>query len=157
MGLKHLIPREVALAALTMRVGPRPAYARRMRLSGGAALAAVALLALTGCAAGSPAPPVTVTTTVSSPAPTVTVTAIPTPEAVTPSPTVPPAGETLDLMTDAGLCAADAELSNLELNDALAPMLGYPANRDARTSDQDEAIRSYKNAAFSRACPARAS
>lgn len=62
----------------------------------------------------------------------------------------------IDLTSDAGLCAADAELSNLELNDALAPVLGYPSDRDLRSSDQDEAIRSYKNAAFERACPARA-
>ena len=63
----------------------------------------------------------------------------------------------LDLSTDAGLCAADAELTNLELNDALAPLLGFPAERDLRTFDQDEAIRAHKNAAFLRACPARAS
>ncbi|WP_323985863.1 hypothetical protein [Microbacterium plantarum] len=61
-----------------------------------------------------------------------------------------------DLATDEGLCAADADMTNLELNDALAPLLGYPAHRDARTSDQDDAIREYKNAAFERACPARA-
>lgn len=128
-----------------------------MKISGGAALAAAALFLLTGCATASPAPTATVTTTVSSPAPTVTVTATPTPDAVAPSSVTPPADEVLDLTSDAGLCAADAELSNLELNDALAPMLGYPASRDARTSDQDEAIRFYKNAAFGRACPERAS
>ncbi|OYC97196.1 hypothetical protein CI089_01180 [Microbacterium sp. Yaish 1] len=61
-----------------------------------------------------------------------------------------------DLTTDAGLCAADAEMTNRELNDALAPVLGYPADRDARTIDQEEMIRGYKNAAFERACPARA-
>lgn len=120
-------------------------------------LIVTAVLALTGCAAAVPAPTVTVTTEVSAPGPTGTVTAPPTPEAVAPSPAAPTAGETLDLTTDAGLCAADAEVSNLELNDALAPMLGYPASRDARTSDQDEAIRFYKNAAFGRACPERAS
>lgn len=62
-----------------------------------------------------------------------------------------------DLTTDAGICAADAELTNLELNDALAPLLGFPADRDQRSSEQDEAIRAYKNAAFIRECPARAS
>lgn len=61
-----------------------------------------------------------------------------------------------DLTTDEGLCAADADMTNLELNDAIAPLLGYPADRDARTADQDQAIRDYKNAAFERACPARA-
>lgn len=127
-----------------------------MKIFRGVLVAAV-VLALTGCATAAPAPTVTVTTEVSAPGPTVTVTATPIPEAVAPSPASPPAGEALDLSTDAGLCAADAELSNLELNDALAPMLGYPASRDARTSDQDEAIRFYKNAAFGRACPERAS
>lgn len=63
---------------------------------------------------------------------------------------------TVDLSSDAGLCAADAEMTNLELNDAIAPLLGYPADRDSRTSEQDQAIREYKNAAFERACPARA-
>ncbi len=63
---------------------------------------------------------------------------------------------TLDLTTDDGLCAADAELTSLELNDALAPLLGYSADRDLRTYEQDDAIRAYKNAAFERACPARA-
>lgn len=61
-----------------------------------------------------------------------------------------------DLTTDAGLCAADAEMTSLELNDALAPLLGFPADRDARSFEQDEAIRDYKNAAFERECPARA-
>lgn len=61
-----------------------------------------------------------------------------------------------DLATDEALCAADAAMTNFEINDALAPLLGYPADRDARTSDQDEAIREHKNAAFERACPARA-
>ncbi|MBN7792448.1 hypothetical protein [Microbacterium esteraromaticum] len=61
-----------------------------------------------------------------------------------------------DLTTDDGLCAADAEMSNLELNDAIAPMLGYSADRDDRTFEQDEAIREHKNAAFERACPERA-
>jgi hypothetical protein len=70
-------------------------------------------------------------------------------------PAPPPAPE-LDLTTDSGICAADAELTNLELNDALAPLLGFPADRDARTPDQDEAIREYKNTAFLRGCPARA-
>lgn len=63
----------------------------------------------------------------------------------------------LDLVTDAGLCAADAEMTNLELNDAIAPLLGYSPVRDERTVEQDDAIRSYKNAAFTRACPERAS
>jgi len=62
-----------------------------------------------------------------------------------------------DLSTDAGICAADAEITSLELNDALAPMLGYSAERDARTPEQDDAIRAYKNDAFNRACPERAS
>lgn len=67
-----------------------------------------------------------------------------------------PVTPVFDLTTDEGLCAADADMTNLELNDALAPLLGYPADRDARTSDQDDAIREYKNAGFERACPARA-
>lgn len=67
-----------------------------------------------------------------------------------------PPAPNLDLTTDAELCAADAELTNLELNDALAPLLGFPADRDARTTTQDDAIREYKNAAFLRECPARA-
>lgn len=109
------------------------------------------LLAITGCGAPEPTPTVTVTVTASpEPAPTVTVTA-------TPLPAAPPATDgAIDLTTDAGLCAADAEMTNLELNDALAPILGYPADRDTRTYEQDEAIRAYKNAAFERACPARA-
>jgi lactate dehydrogenase-like 2-hydroxyacid dehydrogenase len=73
---------------------------------------------------------------------------------VTAAPTLDAA---LDLTTDEGLCAADAELTNLELNDALAPQLGFPADRDARTVEQDDAIKAYKNAAFARACPERAS
>lgn len=59
-----------------------------------------------------------------------------------------PATPSFDLTTDAGLCAADAELTNLELNDALVPLLGCPADRDLRTPEQDEAIRAHKNAAF---------
>lgn len=71
---------------------------------------------------------------------------------------VPDASEPqFDLTTDAGLCAADTELTNLELNDALAPMLGFSADRDSRTFEQDETIRAYKNEAFLRECPARAS
>lgn len=76
-----------------------------------------------------------------------------------PSPTVSsrtPAAA-LDLVTDAGLCAADAEMTNLDLNDAIAPLLGYSPVRDERTVDQDDAIRRYKNAAFARACPERTS
>lgn len=61
-----------------------------------------------------------------------------------------------DLTTDAGLCAADAEMTNLELNDAVAGLLGYSVDRGSRTFEQDEAIREYKNAAFMRVCPARA-
>jgi hypothetical protein len=71
------------------------------------------------------------------------------------TPAAPPPA--LDLTTDQGLCAADAELTNLELNDALAPQLGFPADGDARTVEQDDAIKAYKNAAFARACPERAS
>ncbi len=63
----------------------------------------------------------------------------------------------LDLTTDAGICAADAEMTNLELNDALAPLLGYPADRDSRTDEQAEAIREHKSAAVLRECPGRAS
>lgn len=62
-----------------------------------------------------------------------------------------------DLTTDEGLCEADSDLTNLELNDAIALLLGFPADRDERTYDQDEAIRDYKNEAFLRECPARAS
>lgn len=69
----------------------------------------------------------------------------------------PPAQTIHDLSTDEGLCAADSELTNLELNDAIAPLLGFSPDRDARTSHQDDAIREHKNAAFLRACPARAS
>ena len=60
-----------------------------------------------------------------------------------------------DLSTDEALCAADAEMTNLELNDALAPLLGFSPGRSARTPDQDDAIRAHKNAAFERACPER--
>lgn len=67
-----------------------------------------------------------------------------------------PAVAALDLSTDAGLCAADAEMTNLELNDAIAPLLGFSPVRDDRTFEQDDAIRAYKNAAFTRVCPARA-
>jgi hypothetical protein len=76
------------------------------------------------------------------------------------SPTPPasnPAAETWDLTTDAGLCAADAELTNLELNDAIAPLLGFPAVRGDRSIEENDAIRAYKNEAFGRACPERAS
>lgn len=66
------------------------------------------------------------------------------------------AAGSLDLSTDAGLCAADAELTSLELNDALAPLLGFPADRDLRTPTQDDAIRTHKTDAFTRACPERA-
>lgn len=122
------------------------------KLGGAVLIAAVVLLA--GCAGEpAPAPTVTVTTTVTAtpaPAPTVTVTVAP--PAAAPQ---QPQTET-DLTTDAGLCAADAEMTNLELNDAIAPTLGYPADGDLRTPDQDAAIRDYKNAAFLRACPARA-
>lgn len=128
---------------------------KSLPLSVAACFAGVVAL-LTGCS--SPAPVPTVTVTVTTPGPTVTVTVTPTP---TPTPTAeaapPTSGGSFDLTTDEGLCAADAEMSNLELNDAIAPILGFPADRDARTFDQDEAIREYKNAAFLRACPARAS
>lgn len=119
-----------------------------------ASVAAVSLvLALAGCAAPQPVPTPTVTVTVTAtpePAPTVTVTA--TPEA---QPGTESESQT-DLTTDAGLCAADAEMTSLELNDALAPILGFPADRDARSFEDDEAIREHKNAAFERECPARA-
>lgn len=72
-----------------------------------------------------------------------------------PSPTVSASAAVLDLVTDAGLCAADSELTNLELNDAIAPLLGFSSVRDERTLAQDDAIRAYKNAAFTRACPNR--
>lgn len=117
-------------------------------------IAALSAVLLSGCAAPEPAPTVTVTTVVTqspAPAPTVTVT-------VTPAPAISqPSGPVLDLTTDIGLCDADMRLSNLELNDALAPILGYPADREQRTTEQDDAIRAYKNAAFERACPSRAS
>lgn len=109
---------------------------------------------LIGCSGGSPAPMVTVTTTVTAsprPAATVTVTAAPDDA---PAPSQAPGG--IDLTTDAGLCAADAAMSNLELNDALAPLLGFPADRRSRTADQNDAIRAHRNAAFERACPSRA-
>ena len=118
------------------------------------ALSLTLTLALVGCAAEpEPAPTVTVTvTSTPEPAPTVTVTVTPT--------TAPPSTEdesAFDLTTDAGLCAADGEMTNLELNDAIAPILGFPADRDSRTFEQDEAIREHKNEAFLRECPARAS
>lgn len=72
-------------------------------------------------------------------------------------PTSTPSAGTWDLATDAGLCAADAELTNLELNDAIAPLLGFPAARGDRSLEEDDAIRAYKNEAFERACPERAS
>ena len=119
-----------------------------------AAVAAATLLV--GCGAtAEPAPTVTITAP-ASPAPTVTVTVTaPAPAPVVPAPAKPSAA--LDLTTDAGICAADADLTNLELNDALAPLLGYPADRRSRTDTQNQAIRDYKNAALKRACPARAS
>jgi len=63
----------------------------------------------------------------------------------------------LDLVTDAGAVCCDAELTNLELNDAIAPLLGFSPVRRDRTVEQNDAIRGYKNAAFSRACPERTS
>ncbi|MCB2177561.1 MAG: hypothetical protein KQH57_17265 [Actinomycetales bacterium] len=75
----------------------------------------------------------------------------------TPTPTVSAPTAGFDLSTDTGLCAADAEMTNLELNDAIAPLLGYSPTRRNRTVEQDDAIRAYKNAAFARACPERAS
>ena len=62
-----------------------------------------------------------------------------------------------DLTTDAGLCAADSPMTDTELNDAIAPQLGFSPDRRSRTFEQDEALRAYKNAAFRRACPYRAS
>lgn len=123
-----------------------------MNKLGGSLLAATVIVLLAGCSAPAPAPTVTVTAE-AAPAPTVTVTV--TPPAPTAAITSAPAG--IDLTTDQGLCAADAEMTNLELNDALAVVLGYPGDRDARSFEQDDAIRDYKNAAFKRACPARAS
>jgi|GEM_PF-3709462 len=124
-----------------------------------ACLAVGTLALLAGCG-GEAQPAVTVTAEATVTA-TVTVTATASATAtVTPSPSgtaTPAAAAPFDLSTDEGLCAADAELSNLELNDALAPLLGFPADRDARSFEQDEAIRAHKNAAFARACPARAS
>lgn len=134
------------------------------------ALALAALLALTsGCSSDDSTPPPT-------PTESVEITAEATEDALTkeeriaaaenapaqaspePAATEPPADEpALDLTTDDGLCAADAELTNLELNDALAPMLGFSADRDLRSFDEDEAIREYKNDAFSRTCPERMS
>lgn len=66
-----------------------------------------------------------------------------------------PTESVYDLTSDDGICSADAELTNLELNDALAAVLGFPTNRDNRTLEQDDAIRDYKSAAFARACPSR--
>jgi len=123
------------------------------KLGGAVAVAAFVVL-LAGCSAPEPAPTVTVTAR-AAPAPTVTVTV--TPEAIpSAAPSTPSAGG-VDLRSDQGLCAADAEMTNLQLNDAIAVMLGYPGDRDARSYEQDDAIRDYKNAAFERACPARAS
>lgn len=128
----------------------------RMKKLGGAAIVAVIIGLSAGCTATAPAPAPTVTVTAeAAPAPTVTVTVTATPGPMTASPNGPSAGG-MDLTTDEGLCAADAEMSNLELNDAVALVLGYPGDRDLRTFDQDDAIRDYKNAAFQRACPGRA-
>ena len=118
---------------------------KKLTMAGLAAL----LVVLAGCATSGAEPTPTVTITVPGPTTTIFVTPTPTPSRTAEDP--------LDLTTDAGLCAADAEMTNLELNDAIAPMLGYPADRDLRTFEQDQAIREHKNAAFLRACPARAS
>lgn len=142
-------------------------------------LALAALLATAGCSAGEdPAPAPTSTSTTTAP-----ITAEPTDEPPTKDERIAAAEDaaqqaddaarksaetaqlleaietaaSFDLSTDAGLCAADAEVTNLELNDALAPLLGFPADRDFRTAEQTEAVRAHKNAAFLRACPERAS
>lgn len=65
--------------------------------------------------------------------------------------------DALDLTPDQVLCALDEELTGRELDDAMAPLLGFAADRDLRTPAQDDEIRDYKNAAFMRACPERAS
>jgi hypothetical protein len=65
--------------------------------------------------------------------------------------------KTYDLTTAVGICEADAELTNLELNDALAPLLGFAPDRRLRSPDQDQAIRDHKTAAFLAECPERAS
>jgi len=122
-----------------------------MRKPGGVALGAAIIAALlAGCSSPTPTPTVTVTVA-AEPAPTVTVTVTATPQAASTAPAGMP-----DLTTDAGLCIADADMTNLELNDAIAPILGFPADRKARTPEQDDAIRNYKNAAFERKCPSRA-
>lgn len=121
----------------------------------GIAAVVAAMITLTGCGTPAPAPTVTITETVTltpAPAPTITVTA----EAAPPATAAPDTNATLDLTTDAGICAADAEMTNLELNNALAPLLGLPTEGYARTYAQDDAIREYKNAAFLRECPERA-
>lgn len=130
------------------------------------ALAAVAVLALAGCggsgdsgAAGPTvaAPVVSQSATPEQATPTTEQPAIPAAE---PSPTVTPKtrpSPVLDLVTDKGLCAADAEMTNLELNDAIAPLLGFSPVRRERTVEQKDVILKYKNAAFSRACPGRMS
>jgi hypothetical protein len=131
---------------------PTPFTLDHVKKPGEAIAAAVLVVLLAGCSSPEPAPTVTVTAQ-AAPAPTVTVTV--TPEPVTAPVNPSPSG--IDLTTDEGLCAADAEMTNLELNDALALVLGYPGDRDLRSPVQDDAIRDYKNTAFERACPARAS
>lgn len=127
----------------------RRVYAQPMKKLGGAVLAAAAFALLVGCSSPTPVPTVTVTAE-AAPAPTVTVTVTATPSAPTSTGSMP------DVSTDAGICVADADMTNLELNDAIAPVLGYPADRDARTPEQDQAIRDFKNAAMQRMCPSRA-
>lgn len=68
-----------------------------------------------------------------------------------------PTAESFDLATDEGLCSADSKMTDLELNDAVAPLFGFPAERRSRTYEETEKIRAYKNAAFSRECPERVS
>lgn len=79
-----------------------------------------------------------------------------TPTAEIPTFKEPTAEATFDLNTDEGICAGDAAMTSLELNDALAPLLGISPDREVRSVHEDDVIRAHKNAAFTRACIERA-
>lgn len=106
------------------------------------------------------AAPATPSATTTSAAATTTTTTTTAPSTTTTTTTVAPttsAEPAYDLTTDQGLCAADATVTNLELDDLVAPLLGLPASAALRTAAQDDLIRTYQDDAFLRACPARAS
>lgn len=104
-------------------------------------LAAAALVLAVARCSGEPEPVETVTATETE---TLTVTIPPDADGDAP---------TIDLPTAEAICADAAGMSSLELNDALAPDLGYSADRNMRTNEQTEQIREYAEAAFLLACP----